>query len=120
MDSDSGSAIGAIIGGLVGLVIGIGVYAFFCFCLKRIVEKAGGEPGILIWIPIAQYIPLLNVVGWETWKLVLFLIPLVNIVMVVLLFIEILKKLNKPPALVVMLFIPCVNFFFLPYLAFAN
>ncbi len=119
-DSSSASAIPAIIGGLVGLVVGIGVYAFFCFCLKRIVEKCGGDPGILIWIPIAQLIPLLNVVGWETWKIVLFFIPIVSLIFGVMLWIEVLKKLGKPPALVIMLFVPCVNFFFLPYLAFAN
>lgn len=117
---DGASAAGGIIGALFGLVIGLGVYLFICYCLKVIVEKMGGEPGILIWIPILQYIPILHAVGWETWKLILFFIPLVNIVMLVLLFLEVLKKRNKPPVAIVALFIPCVNFFFLPWLAFSE
>lgn len=117
---DSASAAGGIIGALFGLVIGIGVYLFFCYCLKIIVEKMGGEPGILIWIPILQYIPILNAVGWETWKIVLLLIPLVNIVFGVLLMLEVLKKRNKPPIAILGMLIPCVNIFFLPWLAFSE
>ena len=121
MDSDTGSTIGAIVGLVVGLVVFLGVFLFFSYCLKRIVEKiTGQDPGMLIWIPIAQLVPLLNAVGWETWKIVLFFIPIVSIVFAVLLWIEVLKKLNKNPALVICMFVPCVNLFFIPWLAFGN
>ena len=117
---DGASAAGGIIGALFGLVLMVGLHLFVSYCWKLIVEKMGGEPGILIWIPFLQLSPVMNAVGWETWKLILFFIPLVNIVMIVLLFLEILKKRNKPPVAIVMLFIPCVNFFFLPWLAFSE
>lgn len=115
---DGGSAAGGIIGALFGLAIGVGFYLFWCYCLKLIVEKMGGEPGILIWIPILQYIPLINAVGWETWKIVLLLIPLVNFVFGILLFLEILKKRNKPPVAILGLFV-CFPLF-VPWLAFSE
>lgn len=115
-----GSAAGGIVMMLGVLIVSLGVYVFYAYCWKRICEKLGKDPGPMIWIPIVQFIPILNAVDWETWKIVLFLIPLVNLVMAILLFLEILKRLEKSPALIVMLFIPCVSFFFLPYLAFSG
>ena len=42
------------------LLIVLAFYVFFCFCAKRICEKCGVNPGILIWIPIANLVPLLH------------------------------------------------------------
>lgn len=115
-----GSAVMGIVMALGGLIVGIGVWVFFAYCLKRIVEKMGGEPGVLIWIPVLALIPLLNAVGWELWKIVLFFIPIVSLIFGILLWVEILKKLNKNPVMVLLLFVPCVNIFFIPWLAFGS
>jgi hypothetical protein len=67
MEQDSSSGMGGLIGGLVVLVLSVGVYAFFCYCGKLICEKAGHQPGVLIWIPIVQFIPLLTVAKLPLW-----------------------------------------------------
>ena len=36
------------------LAVVLVIYIFFCYCAKRICEKCGDEPGVLIWIPIAK------------------------------------------------------------------
>src|SRR5262249_15096048 len=48
--------------GLALLFLGfvVGVYVFTCHCFRKICQKTGEEPGILIWIPLAQFIPLLR------------------------------------------------------------
>ena len=102
------------------LAVSLCLYVFFCYCYKRICEKAGRDPGVLIWIPIVQLVPLLQVAGMAVWMIVLLLIPLVNIVVFVVMWAKICSAIGKSPWLVIMLFIPFVNIFFVPYLAFSN
>jgi len=102
------------------LLIGLAFYVFFCFCYKRICEKCGVTPGILIWIPIVQLIPLLQVAKMPVWMIILLLIPLVNIVIAVMLMAKICIARGKSPWLVILMFIPIANLIFLPYLAFSE
>ena len=123
MDNSGNDALAAGVGIAVilgALVVGLLFYLFYCFCSKRICEKCGITPGILIWIPIAQYIPLLQTAKMELWMIILLLIPIVNIVIFVMLWAKICAARGKSPWLVVMLFIPGVNLAFLPYLAFSE
>jgi len=39
------------------LAVQIGLYIFFAYCLKKICEKAGSKPGVMIWIPVLQIFP---------------------------------------------------------------
>jgi len=105
---------------LFSLVIAVGLYVFSCYCFKRICEKCGKNPGILVWIPIVQLIPLLEVAGMAVWMIILFFIPIVNIVIGVMMWAKICEARGKSPWLVIMLFIPVVNIVFVPYLAFSE
>lgn len=123
MESSGNDAVAAgvsIVVVLVALLISIGLYIFTCYCFKRICEKCGKNPGILIWIPIVQLIPLLEVAGMAVWMIVLLLIPFVNIVVAVMMWAKICQARGKSPWLVIMVFIPIVNIFFVPYLAFSE
>jgi hypothetical protein len=102
------------------LLTGLAIYIFCCFCYKLICEKCGLTPGILIWIPIVQLVPLLQVAQMPVWMIILLLIPFVNLVVLVVLFAKICIARGKSPWLVIMLFIPIVNLVFLPYLAFSE
>ena len=105
---------------LFGLLIGLVVYVFFCFCYKRICEKCGATPGVLIWIPIVQLVPLLQAAKMPVWMIILFLIPLVNIVVFLIMWVKICQARGKSGWLVILLFIPIVNLIFIPYLAFSE
>lgn len=102
------------------LIIGLAFYIFFCFCCKRICEKCGHQPGVLIWIPIVNLIPMLQVAGMATWMLILFFIPFVNIAVGIMMWAKVCSARGKSPWLVLMMFIPVVNIVFLPYLAFSE
>lgn len=122
-DSGSSDAVAAGIGIVVILgllVFSLAFYLFVCYCYKRICEKCGETPGILIWIPIAHWIPLLRIAKMELWMIILLLIPIVNIVIFAMMFAKICTARGKSPWLVVMLFIPFVNLAFIPYLAFSE
>jgi hypothetical protein len=101
-------------------LIGLALYIFTCFCFKRICEKCKVEPGIMIWIPIVQLIPLLQVAGMATWMLILFFIPIANFVVAIMMWAKICSARGKSPWLVIMAFIPIVNIAFIPYLAFSE
>jgi hypothetical protein len=99
-------------------LIGLALYLFTCFCLKRICEKSKVEPGILIWIPIAQFIPLLQVAGMAAWMLILFFIPFVNFIIGIMMWAKICSARGKSALLVIgVILLPIV---FIPYLAFSE
>jgi hypothetical protein len=123
MESNGNDAIAAgasILVLLIALAFAVGVYLFTCYCLKRICEKCGRNPGILIWIPIVQLVPLLELAGMAVWMIILFFIPIVNIVIGVMMWAKICEARGKSPWLVLMIFIPVVNIAFVPYLAFSE
>ena len=105
---------------LVVLVVALAFYVFFCYCAKRICEKCGVTPGVLIWIPIAQLVPLLEVAKMPVWMIILFFIPIANLVVIVMMWAKICIARGKSPWLAIMLFIPVVNIAFIPYLAFSE
>lgn len=123
MENSGSDAVAAGVGIVVILgllVFALALYLFMCFCCKKICEKCGHNPGILIWIPIVNIIPLLQVAKMDLWMIILFFIPIVGIVMAVIMWSKICTARGKSPWLVVMMFIPIVNIAFIPYLAFSE
>jgi uncharacterized membrane protein len=96
------------------------VYFFYCYCLMRIVEKCGSEPGLLIWVPIFNIIRLLQAAGLSGWLFLLLFIPVVNIIVGCYMWVKVCQARGKSGWLVIMLFIPLLNIFFIPYLAFSE
>ena len=99
------------------LALALVVYVFFCFCMKRICEKAGHEPGILIWIPIANFVPQLKAAQLPVWMIVLFFIPVVGIGMYFFLWVKLCIARGKPGWMGVFALFPP---FLMIYLAFAD
>ena len=106
----------AIIG--VATVLGLAVYAFLCYCFKRICLKAGEEPGAIIWIPIAQYVPLLNVAALPLWWIILLLIPCVGIFVFWYIWFKISERLGHGTGFFIgIVLLPII---FIPLLAFGQ
>lgn len=120
MESNHSGGIMGLAGSLIGLVVFLGVYVFICYCLRLICVKAGHEPGVLIWIPILQIIPLLTAAQMPLWYIILMLIPLVGFVVLIMLWVKLCQARGKSGWLVVLLFIPIANLIFIPYLAFSE
>lgn len=105
---------------LVFLCIGVVFYIFFCFCGKRICEKCGVTPGVLIWIPIVQLVPLLQVAKLPVWMIILFFVPPVNIVVGFMMWSKICVARGKSGWLVLLFLVPIANIVLIPYLAFSE
>jgi hypothetical protein len=63
---------------LVVLTVCLAIWLFYCFCLMLICKKAGSEPGLLIWVPYLQIIPMVRAAGMESSWLWLFYAPWVG------------------------------------------
>jgi hypothetical protein len=83
----------------------------------KLFEKAN-KPGWMGIVPILNIIVLCGIVGRPAWWVVLFLIPCVNIVFIILLWIDVAKSFGKDPVYAVGLILLGIVFF--PLLAFGD
>jgi hypothetical protein len=98
---------------LVGAVLTV----FYIICMWRIFEKAG-KPGWAAIVPIYNSIVLLEIVGKPIWWFFLFLVPGVNLVIAVLVYIELAKCFGKDVAFAIGLLL--LSFIFYPILGFGS
>ena len=56
------------------------LYLFFCYCASLICQKAGKPGGLLVWLPILQYIPLLRAAKMSPLWLLAMFVPLLNFI----------------------------------------
>ncbi|MEP6995311.1 MAG: DUF5684 domain-containing protein [Acidobacteriota bacterium] len=100
------------------MVFGLAIYLFYSYCLKRIVEKCGEQPGLIIWIPILQMLPLFRIAKMNPWLILLMFIPLANLIVAVMVWLGVLKVLGRDPLMVVVALV--FGFIYIPYLAFSS
>lgn len=122
LQDDMSGAVGGMIAGMFGLFLflALAAYVFSSLCFMKIAERTNTENGWWAWIPILNILLMLNIARKPLWWILLFLIPLVNIVIAIIVLVEICKARGKSPLLVIGFFIPVVNFVVLGYLAFAD
>ena len=105
----------------VGLLLGILLaYCFVAYCLQVIANKTNTENAWFAWVPILNYVLMVNIAKKPVWWVILFFIPLVNLIILILVMAGMCEARGKSPWLTVALLIPVVNIFGLGYLAFAD
>lgn len=87
---DAGSAFAGLFGALIGIAIGVVMLA----AMWRVYTKAG-EPGWAAIIPIYNIIVLLKIIGRPAWWIVLYLIPIVNFVIAIMVYDGLSKSFGK-------------------------
>lgn len=119
---DDNAAVGLLGAGLA-LFSGVFLLLMLAFLVVmiasawKIFEKAG-QPGWAAIVPIYNVVVLLQIVGKPLWWIILFLIPLVNVVAGILVYIDLAKCFGKSTGFAFgMLFL---GFIFFPILAFGN
>jgi len=101
-------------------VLWLGVYVWMALCLHIIANKTSTPNGWLAWIPIANLYLMCKVAGKAGWWIILFFIPLVNIVIAIIVWMGIAEARNKPSWLGILMIIPLVNLVILGVLAFSD
>jgi|SRR5690242_11246513 len=121
MNHDAQSTAGTLIGAglfLFFILFGLAVYLFFCFCNKRICEKCGVNPGILIWIPILNMIPMFWAARMSAWLVLLMLVPIVGLIIYIMLWVKVCELRGKGAlGVILVLLVPVIG---VPYLAFSS
>lgn len=110
-DTISGPA--AFVFGVVALALSVLLFA----AMWRIFTKAG-EAGWKSLIPIWNFIVLLRIVGRPAWWVILLLVPFVNIVVLIIMYVDLAKAFGKGIGFALGLLL--LGFIFLPVLAFGD
>jgi dolichyl-phosphate-mannose--protein O-mannosyl transferase len=112
----------ALLGGMLLFfwICAIAGYIYFALALQTIANKTNTENAWLAWIPIANIILMLNIARKPIWWIILFLIPLVNLVMAIIVWMGIAEARNKPSWWGILLIVPLVNVIVPGYLAWSD
>jgi hypothetical protein len=99
------------------IIFAVSVMILEIVALWFLFEKAG-EPGWAAIIPIYNYLIVIKIAGKPWWFLLLFLIPIVNIVIYIIVLNGLSKSFGKDAGFTVGLFF--LRFIFLPILGFGS
>jgi hypothetical protein len=102
------------------VVIGIGAYVYAALALQTIANKTNTQNSWLAWIPIANMVLMLNIAKKPLWWIVLFLIPIVNIVIFVMVWMAVAEARGKPSWWGILAIVPVVNIVVPGVLAWAD
>ncbi len=96
------------------------VWLLVAFCGKRICENCGHEPGVLIWIPILQTIPMVRAAGMSGWMAIVLFIPIIGYFFSIYVWWKLSEGCGKPGALGLLAIFPPLLIILIPLLAFTG
>lgn len=102
------------------LILVLIVYVYMAICLMKMARKTNTENRWMAWIPILNMVLLLQIGKKPIWWIVLFFVPIVNIVISILAWMAVAKELRKPEWLGVLMIVPVANLIIPGYLAFSS
>ena len=86
MDNGGGGA------SAITVILYILIYAYMAYSLQTIANKTGTENGWMAWIPILNIYLMCKIAGKPGWWVLLFLIPLVNLVIGIIIWMAIARR----------------------------
>ena len=110
--SDHDSMLAAGLGAgliMIMLVLFAGLYVYMALALQTIAKKTNTENPWLAWIPIANLVLMLNIAKKPIWWIVLFLIPIANIVIGIIVWMAVAEARGKPSWWGVLTIVPLAN-----------
>ncbi len=101
-------------------LFGLAMYVYTSLALMTIANKTSTQNGWWAWIPILNILLMLNIAKKPLWWIILCLIPLVNLVIMVIVWMAIAEARKKPNWWGILLIVPFVNLIVPGYLAWAD
>ncbi|MCW8897993.1 MAG: DUF5684 domain-containing protein [Flavobacteriales bacterium] len=102
---------------IVGIIIYLGIIVLMIASMWKIFTKAG-EPGWASIVPIYNIIILCKIAGKPAWWIILFLIPLVNFIVMIIVIHNVAKAFGKGVGYTIGLLL--LGIIFYPMLAFGD
>jgi phosphate starvation-inducible membrane PsiE len=112
----------ALLGGMFMffVVFGLALYVYVALALKTIAEKTHTENSWLAWIPIANIILMINIAKKPVWWILLFIVPIVNFIVAVIIWMAVAEARQKPSWWGILAIIPGLNLIVPGYLAWVD
>ncbi len=102
-------------------LIAIIAYVYSAYSLYVIAQKTGHEDNAwMAWVPVINFFLMLQIANEPAWWFILMLIPIVNIVIMVIVWMKIAEARNKPNWWGILILVPFVNIIVPGYLAFSD
>jgi len=102
------------------VVFGLAMYVYIALALQTIATKTGTANEWLAWIPIANIFLILSIAKKPMWWFLLFLIPLVNVVIAIMLWMAVAEARGKPNWWGILMIVPVANLVVPGYLAWGD
>jgi uncharacterized protein DUF5684 len=122
-DEERGAAAGlAILGGMlfVLLIFFAVFYVYLALALQTIAKKTNTENAWWAWIPILNALLMLNIAKKPLWWIILLLIPFVNIVIGIIVWMGVAEARGKPSWWGILMIVPVANLVVPGYLAWSQ
>ena len=121
-DSSHNAAAAALAGTMLMFLFGIFLvgYVYIALALQTIATKTSTPNEWLAWIPIANIFLMLAIAKKPMWWFLLFLIPLVNIAIAIVVWMGIAEARQKPNWWGILMIVPIANLVVPGYLAWAD
>jgi hypothetical protein len=105
---------------LTWLLVVAAIYIYYAICLMKIAKKTGTANGWFAWIPILNLILMIQVAKKPMWWILMFLIPFVNIIFSIIVWMAVAEAVKKPSWWGIMVIVPIMNLVMPGYLAFSK
>ena len=102
------------------LLLMAAMYVYMALALQTIAQKTNTENPWLAWIPIVNIVLLLNIAKKPIWWIILCFIPLVNLVVIIIVWMAVAEARNKPNWWGILIIIPVINLIVPAYLAWSD
>ena len=102
------------------ILIYVFAYVYTAYALQTIARKTGTEKGWFAWIPFLNLYLMCKIAERPGWWIILFFIPIVNLVIAVILWMVVAERRHKPSWWGILTLIPIVNFVIIGILAFSD
>ncbi len=101
-------------------LIPIAIYIYFSYSLMIIAKKTSTKDEWMAWIPIVNFYLMCKIAKKPGWWMILFFILLVNLIFIVIVWMEIAKTRHKPGWLGILILFPGINLIIPGILAFTD
>jgi len=120
---DDHSGLSALFGGmflLVFLLFFAAIYVYMALAVQTIAQKTKTDNAWLAWIPIVNIVLLLNIARKPVWWIILFLIPVVNLVFAIIVWMGVAEARGKESWWGILMIVPVLNLIVPGYLAWVD
>ena len=100
------------------ITFGIASYILFAIPLYVMGQKTNSTHAWFSFVPILNFILMLEIAGKDLWWIILMFVPCVNIVIYVIVWMGIAEAMNKPSWLGILMLLPVFSWILPFYFAF--